>query len=65
METKTLDLPARFHDRQFAQRLIDCLPTPRPPAARSRALESWLAVMCALPVSLSLLSIAVELFAPI
>ena len=65
MDTKTLDLPARFHDRLFAERLIDRLPTPRRPVARARAHETWIAVLCALPVSLGLLSVAVELFAPI
>lgn len=65
METKTLDLPARFRDRQFAQRLIDRLPTPHRPATRATMHETWIAVVCALPVSLGLLSVAAELFAPI
>lgn len=64
MDTNTLDLPARYHDRLFAERLIDRLPTPRPPARRTGTRESWIAVLCALPVSLSLLLVAVELFAP-
>jgi hypothetical protein len=64
METKTLDLPERFHDRVFAERLIDRLPAPRRPAVRARAHETWIAALCALPVSLALLFVAVELFAP-
>lgn len=64
MDTKTLDLPARFHDRRFAERLIDRLPTPRPRADRVGPHEAWIAVICALPVSLALLSVAVELFTP-
>lgn len=64
MDPRTLDLPARYHDRLFAERLIDRLPTPRPPARRTAARDACLGALCALPVSLTLLSMAVELFAP-
>lgn len=65
MDTRSLDLPARYHDRLFAERLIDRLPTPRQPAPRVGGRGSWIAALCALPVSLSLLVVAVELFTPV